>query len=122
MSAVSPPSPVQATMRQGLVTEAHTGAGSKVISTNKGKEKICFASHMYTKKHEGKTLITWRCAKRSSTNCRGTLKTDLDSGHPVEGAAHCHPPNDDLVAVTECNQEMKRKAQTSLDMPNQVDI
>ena len=92
----------------------------KVIASNKGAEKICFAGHMYTKKHEGNTSVTWRCTKRSSTKCLGTLKTSLDFKNPVEIGYHCHERSDDVVKLTEVKEQMKLKAQTSLDNPNQV--
>jgi hypothetical protein len=74
---------------------------------------------MYTKKHEGKKLITWRCGKRS-LKCLGVLKTDLDLTNPTQEAAHCHAADDDVIALKETFNDMKRKAQTSLDKPNQV--
>ena len=82
---------------------------------------FCFAGHMYTKKHEGVTQITWRCAKRSA-KCLSGLKTALDLTNPIEFGTHCHAANNDVIVLKESYQEMKRKAQTTLDKPNQVMI
>lgn len=92
----------------------------KVISSNKDTAVVCFGGHMYTKKHDGKTKITWRCVKRSAAKCSGSLKTDLDLSNPIEGAIHSHAANEDVIRLKENCQTMKRKAHTSLDKPNQV--
>ena len=75
---------------------------------------------MYTKKHEGKVTITWRCYKRSSMKCKGTLKTALDLTDPIEVGSHCHVDNSDIIELKESYQKLKVKAQTSLDKPNSV--
>ena len=94
--------------------------GVKMLSTNKGSRLICFNDHMYTEKHVGKKTITWRCSKRSSTKCLGYLKTALDLTNPIELGSHCHGSSKGAVSVKESYQEMKLRAQTSLDKPNQV--
>ena len=89
----------------------------KVITSNKGEDKVCFNGHMYTKKHVGKSVITWRCIN-ASLKCKGTQRTEVDLSNPTEGHGYTHESSHVTIAVNECKNEMKRKAQESLDKPN----
>jgi hypothetical protein len=47
---------------------------------------------MYTKHATRKTNQWWKCVKRSSTGCRGSLSTTLQNENPVPGQPHNHLP------------------------------
>ena len=94
----------------------------RVLTSNKGNDKVCFKGHMYIRKHVGKIIITWRCVKNSSIKCRGRMKTALDLSNPTESHGHCHESSDVKILANECVNEMKKKAQESLDKPNQVTL
>ena len=81
---------------------------------------MCFGGYMYSKGHEGVNEITWRCVKRKLMKCVGTVKTSLDESNAREMLNHCHPPNENEVRINVAKQEMKTKAQTTHDKPNQV--
>jgi hypothetical protein len=89
----------------------------KLLDSNKGTVKLSLNSYMYSKKHEGKKEITWRCVQR---HCKGALKTGLDMKNPAEVCAHCHAADGDKIALAECRQDMRRRAETSMDKPNQI--
>ena len=94
----------------------------RIINSNRGNDKACFNGFMYTKKHVGKKSITWRCVKSSSSKCRGMLKTGIDLSNPTEGHRHTHESSEVQILVSECKNAMKKKAQESLDKPNQVSM
>ena len=74
-------------------------ANIRIISNNKGCDKICFKGYMYNVKHQGKMTITWRCGKSSSTKCCGLLKTAIDMTNPQELKCHNHGSNEDVVVL-----------------------
>lgn len=43
----------------------------EIIKSNSGADKVCMNGFMYTKKHEGKTEITWHCVERNSIKSLG---------------------------------------------------
>ena len=94
---------------------------SKIIANQKNGKKLCFDGFMYVVKHSGKKQITWRCEKNSSANCKATIKTDLEWKNPSSVIGiHTHPGSDDKIKVAEARQNMKRKAESTLDKPTQI--
>lgn len=78
---------------------------------------------MYTKKSEGKknNLITWRCVKRDPpVSCPATLHTTKNYENPEVKKTHNHPSDETSVRVTKCRSDMKAKAETTRDKPNQI--
>ena len=97
-----------------------SGNEIELIKNNKGCSKLCFCGYMYTQKHVGKSLITWRCAERGTNKCKASLKTTLAFNDPVLVIEHCHDDNLTRVGATKIRLEMKERAQISHDKPNQI--
>jgi hypothetical protein len=51
----------------------------EIIPSNRGDSKLCYQGYMYTKHATRKTNRWWKCVKRSSTGCRGSLSTTLQN-------------------------------------------
>ena len=58
--------------------------------SQKGFTKLLYQHHTYTKKRTMKSSSTWRCTNR---NCKGTIKTYLDSYEVIDSTPHnsCAP-------------------------------
>ena len=91
----------------------------EIIRSNKGKEKICFQGHMYTKQIVRSTIIRWRCVKRTSF-CKGSMTTSLDMTDPQPANDHNHATDYAAIAATKSLNKMKVKAAETEDKPSQI--
>ena len=73
---------------------------------------------MYIKHATRKTNQWWKCAKRSSTGCRGSLSTTLQNENPVPGQPHNHAPSDPSIKYA--RNAMKDLATNTRDKPSQI--
>ena len=95
----------------------------EVIRSKRGGLKLCYEGFMYTKKHEAKNLdqITWRCVEREPPRkCLAILRTTKANEQPDLMKEHNHPPNETKVGVAKIRHDMKSRAQTTRDKPNQL--
>ena len=51
----------------------------EIIPSNRGGSKLCYQGYIYTKHATRKINQWWKCAKLSSTVCRGSLSTTLQN-------------------------------------------
>ena len=79
----------------------------EIIPSIRGGSKLCYQGYIYTKHATRKTNQWWKCVKRSSTGCRGSLSTTLQNENPVPGQPHNHAP-----IATPDNLERLANAQT----------
>ena len=87
----------------------------------KGKSsKLCYQGNMYTKHATRKTNKWWKCVKRSSTWCRGSLSTTLQNENPVLGQPHNHAPSDTSIKYSKTRNAMKDLATNTRDKPSQI--
>ncbi|KAL8597887.1 hypothetical protein ACOMHN_063783 [Nucella lapillus] len=92
----------------------------EVLTSNKGGMKLNHGDYLYTKHSTRKTSIWWKCVKRSSGNCRGSLKTDLQRLIPEVGQPHNHAPDQHQVRLAQVRMTMKRQAADTGDKPGQI--
>ena len=93
----------------------------EVIETQRGHQKILLDGYIYTKRKEVNGGIVWRCSVRSGlNNCSANLKTDRNLQNPRLLGVHTHEANNNKVEVAKCRNQMKQRARTSLDKPNQI--
>lgn len=64
--------------------------------TQRGKPKLVYSGHTYSKKRDLKTSRDWIC---TNTGCHGSLKTHLDNYEVISCRAHTCPP----LSSEECN-------------------
>ena len=87
----------------------------------RGGQKILLDGFIYTKKKESADGIIWRCAERNGIiPCSASMKSDLNLQNPQLLKQHIHGANHNKVNVQKCRHEMKVRAKTSLDKPNQI--
>jgi hypothetical protein len=91
----------------------------KIIPSNIGGFKLCYQGYMYTKYATRKTNQRWKCVKRSSTGCRGSLSTTLQNDNPVPGQPHNHAPSDTNIKYSKTRNAMKDLATNTRDKPSQ---
>jgi hypothetical protein len=91
----------------------------KIIPSNIGGFKLCYQGYMYTKYATRKTNQRWKCVKRSSTGCRGSLSTTLQNDNPVPGQPHNHAPCDTNIKYSKTRNAMKDLATNTRDKPSQ---
>ena len=75
---------------------------------------------MCTKHSTRESSIWWKCTWRSSHQCRGSLKTNLQKENPQVGQPHNHPPNQNQVQLAKVRLAMKRQATETRDKPSQT--
>lgn len=83
----------------------------EVITNNKGGLKGYFNGYMYIVKYRGVHLVTWQCAKRTSLNCPGTCRTELDYTKPFirnDHVAECEPDEEGFAYARFRDQLKKR--------------
>jgi hypothetical protein len=67
-----------------------------------------------------KTNQWWKCVKRSSTGCRGSLSTTLQNENPVPGQPHNHAPSDTSIKYSKTRNAMKDLATNPRDKLSQI--
>ena len=92
----------------------------EIIPSNRGGSKLCYQGYMYTKHATRKTNQWWKCVKRSSTGCRGSLSTTLQNENPVPGQPHNHAPSDTSIKYSKTRNAMKDLATNTRDKPSQI--
>ncbi|CAM1320465.1 Uncharacterised protein r2_g2881 [Pycnogonum litorale] len=94
----------------------------EVIVSKKGGRKVCYQGHMYTLHAERQDGIWWKCVKRSSARCRGSLKTDLLCTNVIDGAAtpHSHDPQPVQIRASKVHYTMKERAKVTAEAPGQI--
>ncbi|CAG2208791.1 unnamed protein product [Mytilus edulis] len=92
----------------------------EVIKSNKGGSKLCYQGYMYTKHTTRKTVQWWKCVKRSSTACKGSITTSLQNENPTPGQPHNHDPSDISIKYTKSRYAMKEQAALTRDKPSQI--
>ena len=66
----------------------------EIIPSNRGGSKLCYQGYMHAKHATRNTNQWWKCVKRSSTGCRGSLSTTIQNENPVPGQSHHYAPCD----------------------------
>ena len=95
----------------------------EIIPSNRGGSKLCYQGYMYTKHATRKTNQWWKCVKRSSTGCRGSLSTTLQklqNENPVPGQPHNHAPSDTSIKYSKTRNAMKDLVTNTRDKPSQI--
>ena len=92
----------------------------EIIPSNRGGSKLCYQGYMYTKHATRKTNRWWKCVKRSSTGCRGSLSTTLQNENPVPEQPHNHTPSDTSIKYSTIIKAMKDLATNTRDKPSQI--
>ena len=92
----------------------------EVLKTNRGGLKVVLDGHMYTKHATRKTKLWWKCVKRSSMSCRGSIVTDLQRDNPEIREPHNHPADEAQVSLAKVRQKMKQQGADTRDKPSQI--
>ena len=93
----------------------------EVIRSNRGGQKICLDGYMYTKKKESNNCIMWRCVERKGVvPCSASMKTNLAMENLQLLKIHNHQAVPGRVDVVKARGQMKARARSSLDKPNQI--
>ena len=92
----------------------------EIIPSNRGGSKLCYQGYMYTKHATRKTNQWWKCIKRSSTGCRGSLNTTPQNKNPVPGQPHNHVLSDTSIKYSKTRNAMKDLATNTRDKPSQM--
>lgn len=92
----------------------------EIINSNKGGAKVCYEGHMYTKQVIRKTKVWWRCVKRSSGQCRGSLTTNLSFENPEIVQLHNHEKDESKIQVAKVRNFMKFQALGSQENSNDI--
>ena len=92
----------------------------EIIPSNRGGSKLCYQGYMYAKHATRKTNQWWKCVKRSSTGCRGSLSTTLQNENPVPGQPHNHAPSHTSIKYSKTRDAMKDLATNTRDKPSQI--
>lgn len=79
----------------------------EIIHSNKGGAKLCYEGFMYTIQVTRKTKVWWRCVKRSSGQCRGSLTTDLDHKNLQIMQPHNHDADESQIQHAKENLRLK---------------
>ena len=87
----------------------------EIINSNKGGAKICYKGFMYTKQVTRKTKIWWKCVKRSSGQCRGSLTTDLILENPEVIQPHNHAADESQIHLAKVRSWMRKQATESIE-------
>ena len=70
--------------------------------------KLCHAGYMYTVKATTNTSLRWECSQRTSFNCPGLIRVDINNPQVIlSQTGHSHPGSDGVVRVNEIKQEIK---------------
>jgi hypothetical protein len=91
----------------------------EILQSNKGGSKLCYEGFIYTRHALRKTKQWWKCTLKSSRECRGSLSTDLQYDNPSPGQPHNHAPDEASINCTNLRNNMKKKARSSHNAPNQ---
>ena len=75
---------------------------------------------MYTKHARRQTRQWWKCVKRSSTGCKGSLSTSLQNENPMLSQPHNHAPNNIGIRYEKARLSMKEQARDTRDRPSQI--
>lgn len=92
----------------------------EIIDSNKRGSKICYNGFMYTKHVTRKTKLWWKCVKRSSGHCRGSMTTNLQRENPEIGQPHNHAPDQTQIRLAKVRNWMKDQAANTRDKPAQI--
>ena len=92
----------------------------EIIPSNRGGSKLCYQGYMYTKHATRKTNLWWKCIKRSSTGCRGSLSITLQNENPVPWKPHNHVPSDTIIKYSKTRNTMKDLATNTRDKPSHI--
>ena len=49
----------------------------EIITSQKGKQKLCYEGYLYTRKAMKTTRIFWQCSQRKKFMCKASMSTDL---------------------------------------------
>lgn len=88
----------------------------EIITTSRGKQKVCLEGFMYTKQITSKNQIRWQCVKRNN-HCKGVISTTLDLSQVLNTKPHNHDANPMEVAVAKTKVDMKHLAANTRERP-----
>ena len=89
-------------------------------STTQGKRKLVDGGYMYVhQKNLANGVASWECEQRRRETCKAKVKVLNDQ---IVGRVdvHTHGPNNTKVEVTKVRVDMKRRAETTIDAPQQI--
>jgi hypothetical protein len=90
--------------------------------TEMGRPKLIKDGYLYTfKKYISNDVQTYECEmRRKNGQCRATIKLDANNEFMEQTNEHTHAPSQTKVEVAKVTASIKRKAQTTTDMPQQI--
>ena len=74
---------------------------------------------MCTKHSMCKDKLWWKCVKKSSAQCHGSMKTDLQLENPETVLPHNHASDDAQVRLAKIQNTMKTQAANTRDKHRQ---
>ena len=97
-------------------------ATMEITSTEKGKNRIARNGYLYVfKKMLANDVRCFECELRTKGNqCKAMIKLDIDDEIIGEVNLHTHAPSQTQVEVAKVKANIKRKAQTTTDTPQQI--
>ena len=87
-----------------------------IITTSKGKQKVCLDGFMYTKQITSRNQIRWQCVKRHN-QCKGIISTSLDLSQVLNSKPHNHDANLMEVEIAKTKVSMKHLAANTRERP-----
>ena len=94
---------------------------TSLVKTNRGKDKLCHAGHMYVfdKHSSDQSLEFWRCQFRRA--CKVRLRRLVSTGEVISiSGPHSDPSDSGAVEVAQRRTAMKRRAEETQETPAQI--
>lgn len=88
----------------------------EILESTRGGQKVYFEGYLYTKQYERHNKIRWTCVRRNKV-CKGSIMTNLQIGDVLSRNEHSHVEDETAKEIVKLRQQMKRKAENSVDKP-----
>ena len=91
------------------------------VRNEKGPRKLIRNGYLYMyQKDLAGEVTSWECELRRRGQCKARVKLDRNNAFLQEVNDHTHPPTQTKVEVVKVKASIKRRAETSLDTPQQI--
>ena len=91
------------------------------VRSEKGARKLIRDGYMYVYQKDLAGEVTlWECKLRRRGQCKARINLGRNNAFLHEVNDHTHPPTQTKVEVVKVKASIKRRAETSLDTPQQI--
>ena len=93
----------------------------ELARSEKGARKLIRNGYMYVyQKDLAGEVTSWECKLRRRGQCKARVKLDRNNAFLQEVNDHTHPATQTKVEVVKVKASIKRRAEISLDTPQQI--